>query len=68
MANTIDDKELDDLIHNMYDPGCEKATMVYDKVGMPDDELYTPMMLVINAHREYNGVHEPDCFVNRPIN
>lgn len=68
MAETIDYDELDELIHNMYDPGCEKATRIYNILPMPDDELYIPMMIVINAHKDHKGSHDSGCFINRPIN
>jgi len=64
----VDDDEIDRLIHNMYNPGCQKATMISDILPLPDDELYPPAMLIITSHREQDSPHDADCFVNRPPN
>ncbi|OPZ85807.1 MAG: hypothetical protein BWY76_01244 [bacterium ADurb.Bin429] len=63
-----DEAEIDELIHNMYNPGCKKATEIYDILPLPDDELYIPTMIIINAHKEQTTPHDPDCFINRPPN
>ena len=66
--NQVTDDELDKLIHNMFDAGCEKATKIYDILPPPENELYAPAMLIINAHKEHEGPHDENCFVNRKAN
>lgn len=67
MDDAVNDEELDQLVHDMYDPGCEKATRAYENMPLPDSELYKPTKAMINAHLERKD-HSPDCFALRQPN
>ncbi len=59
------DTTFDTAIENMFDPGCQKSTELYEVAQKHPDQKKTSAMMVIEAHKQKTKVHEPDCFVNR---
>ncbi|MBM2820477.1 MAG: hypothetical protein HW405_237 [Candidatus Berkelbacteria bacterium] len=60
-----------DKVPELFDPGCQKATLIFDEVsGIPKEDLDASHMapwLIVETHREHTTKHPPDCFVNRPV-
>ena len=49
------------------DPGCEKATEMYDKIQNNPDEANELTHLLVAAHQDATSDHSPDCFMSRPV-
>lgn len=49
------------------DPGCEKATEMFDKIQKNPDEANELTHLLVAAHQDGINDHSPNCFLSRPV-